>query len=124
LQTLQEDQISEHRDRNVIDLLLKRLLNVIVVILEYRRCDGSLHSLRRHVRRGWFSNLAGTSISSVTTLSLLPAHSLDQTGGARLFIGQKSLNLTLRSDENMHSPDRDSVSAIILCRILISQALD
>jgi hypothetical protein len=35
LQTLQEDQISEHRDRNVLDLLLKKLLNVIVVILEY-----------------------------------------------------------------------------------------
>jgi hypothetical protein len=35
LQTLQEDQISEHWDRNVLDLLLKRLLNVIVVILEY-----------------------------------------------------------------------------------------
>jgi hypothetical protein len=35
LQTLQEDQISEHRDRNVLDLLLKKLLNVIMVILEY-----------------------------------------------------------------------------------------
>jgi hypothetical protein len=38
LQTLQEDQedqILEHRDRNVLDLLLKRLLNMIVVILEY-----------------------------------------------------------------------------------------
>jgi hypothetical protein len=82
-----------------------------------------LHSLRRHVRRGWFSKLAAASISSVTTLSLLPAHSLDQTGGARLFIGQKSLDLTLRSDENMHSPDRDSVSAIVLCRILIKPGL-
>jgi len=35
LQTLQKDQISEHRDRNVLDLLLKKLLNVIMVILEY-----------------------------------------------------------------------------------------
>jgi hypothetical protein len=35
LQEDQEDQISEHRDRNVLDLLLKRLLNMIVVILEY-----------------------------------------------------------------------------------------
>jgi hypothetical protein len=88
LQTLQEDQISEHRDRNALDLLLKRLLNVIVVILEFEAmmmmsficsCDSSVHSLRRHVRRGWFSNLAGASISSVTTLSLLPAHSARST---------------------------------------------
>jgi hypothetical protein len=35
LQEDQEDQILEHRDRNVLDLLLKRLLNMIVVILEY-----------------------------------------------------------------------------------------